>query len=294
MKTVNTAKNTTANTCTVWTPIKTQLPSKSGRYLATLQNPCSTVDFRWVEVSYFDKETRVWSTFRATDNMARYVLAWMPLPDEYVDDTTDKPMQCANVMTFGEEKIALNTIRDKVRHSKIYFHNNNATTDPVCEKSGQVSLLPIDKSDVEKKKSKPNMIQRHDKKHWDEDMEIMRSLSDIDSNIEWIEEKRKALIDGSDYDKNIGKSLVRLGVKFIHRAPFVVNGKIKFLLYYLPGDAIAIDIDFGENDTFGVNKSEELVKFAKGGNIELIMLPFSLVKNGVNAISKELSKSQLV
>lgn len=45
------------------------------------------------------------------------------------------------------------------------------------------------------------------------------------------------------YEMLLGEYLVNKGIKFVHQASFIINGKIYFLDFFIPSKRLAIEVD---------------------------------------------------
>lgn len=78
-----------------------------------------------------------------------------------------------------------------------------------------------------------------------EDYAIISKFSHLPfSKREWIETRRYELqFSANKYEHAVGSYLLKNNVKFIHQAPFVINGKIYFLDFFIPSIRAAIEVD---------------------------------------------------
>lgn len=67
---------------------------------------------------------------------------------------------------------------------------------------------------------------------------------------EWIEDTREQLkAKANKYENLFGEYLIKKKIKFVHQAPFIINGKIYFLDFYIPSKRIAIEVDGQYHDS---------------------------------------------
>ena len=105
------------------------------------------------------------------------------------------------------------------------------------------------KNKKNKRSFKKNEVQSpldlHNISQYIEDYVIISKFSHLPfSKREWIETKRYELqYSANKYEHLLGAFLLSHDVKFIHQAPFVINGKIYFLDFFIPSLRIAIEVD---------------------------------------------------
>lgn len=108
------------------------------------------------------------------------------------------------------------------------------------------------KTSKSKKESKQNRkpyvqspLDLHNIKSYIEDYAIISKFSHLPfSKREWIETRRYELQFGANkYEHYVGSYLLSHNVQFIHQAPFIINGKIYFLDFFIPSLRIAIEVD---------------------------------------------------
>ncbi|MCI7387789.1 MAG: endonuclease domain-containing protein [Bacteroides uniformis] len=105
------------------------------------------------------------------------------------------------------------------------------------------------KNKKNKRSFKKNEVQSpldlHNISQYIEDYAIISKFSHLPfSKREWIETKRYELqYSANKYEHLLGAFLLSHDVKFIHQAPFVINGKIYFLDFFIPSLRIAIEVD---------------------------------------------------
>lgn len=85
----------------------------------------------------------------------------------------------------------------------------------------------------------------HNIKSYIEDYAIISKFSHLPfSKREWIETRRYELqFSANKYEHYVGEYLLSHNVSFIHQAPFIINGKIYFLDFFIPSLRIAIEVD---------------------------------------------------
>lgn len=85
----------------------------------------------------------------------------------------------------------------------------------------------------------------HNIKSYIEDYAIISKFSHLPfSKREWIETRRYELqFSANKYEHYVGSYLLSHSVSFIHQAPFVINGKIYFLDFFIPSLRIALEVD---------------------------------------------------
>ncbi|HIY88143.1 MAG TPA: endonuclease domain-containing protein [Candidatus Bacteroides pullicola] len=91
----------------------------------------------------------------------------------------------------------------------------------------------------------------HNIKSYIEDYAIISKFSHLPfSKREWIETRRYELqFSANKYEHNVGAYLLSHNVSFIHQAPFVINGKIYFLDFFIPSLRIALEVDGPSHDS---------------------------------------------
>lgn len=105
------------------------------------------------------------------------------------------------------------------------------------------------KNKKNKRSFKKNEVQSpldlHNISQYIEDYAIISKFSHLPfSKREWIETRRYELqYSANKYEHLLGAFLLSHDVKFIHQAPFVINGKIYFLDFFIPSLRIAIEVD---------------------------------------------------
>lgn len=105
------------------------------------------------------------------------------------------------------------------------------------------------KNKKNKRSFKKNEVQSpldlHNISQYIEDYAIISKFSHLPfSKREWIETKRYELqYSANKYEHLLGAFLLSHDVKFIHQAPFVINGEIYFLDFFIPSLRIAIEVD---------------------------------------------------
>lgn len=105
------------------------------------------------------------------------------------------------------------------------------------------------KNKKNKRSFKKNEVQSpldlHNISQYIEDYAIISKFSHLPfSKREWIETKRYELqYSANKYEHLLGAFPLSHDVKFIHQAPFVINGKIYFLDFFIPSLRIAIEVD---------------------------------------------------
>lgn len=98
------------------------------------------------------------------------------------------------------------------------------------------------------KKKKPivqSPLDLHNTSSYLEDYAIISKFSILPfSKRDWIETKRYELqFSANKYEHLVGSFLLKKQIKFIHQAPFVINGKIYFLDFFIPSLRTAIEVD---------------------------------------------------
>lgn len=112
------------------------------------------------------------------------------------------------------------------------------------------------KNKKNKRSFKKNEVQSpldlHNISQYIEDYAIISKFSHLPfSKREWIETKRYELqYSANKYEHLLGAFLLSHDVKFIHQAPFVINGKIYFLDFFIPSLRIAIEVDGGSHSWY--------------------------------------------
>ena len=96
-----------------------------------------------------------------------------------------------------------------------------------------------------KKNEVQSPLDLHNISQYIEDYAIISKFSHLPfSKREWIETRRYELqYSANKYEHLLGAFLLSHDVKFIHQAPFVINGKIYFLDFFIPSLRIAIEVD---------------------------------------------------
>lgn len=96
-----------------------------------------------------------------------------------------------------------------------------------------------------KKNEVQSPLDLHNISQYIEDYAIISKFSHLPfSKREWIETRRYELqYSANKYEHLLGAFLLSHDVKFIHQAPFVINGKIYFLDFFIPSLRTAIEVD---------------------------------------------------
>lgn len=91
----------------------------------------------------------------------------------------------------------------------------------------------------------------HNIKSYIEDYAIISKFSHLPfSKREWIETRRYELqFSANKYEHQLGSYLLSHNVPFIHQAPFIINGKIYFLDFFIPSLRIALEVDGPSHDS---------------------------------------------
>ncbi len=96
-----------------------------------------------------------------------------------------------------------------------------------------------------KKNEVQSPLDLHNISQYIEDYAIISKFSHLPfSKREWIETRRYELqYSANKYEHLLGAFLLSHDVKFIHQAPFVINGNIYFLDFFIPSLRTAIEVD---------------------------------------------------
>lgn len=96
-----------------------------------------------------------------------------------------------------------------------------------------------------KKNEVQSPLDLHNISQYIEDYAMISKFSHLPfSKREWIETRRYELqYSANKYEHLLGAFLLSHDVKFIHQAPFVINGKIYFLDFFIPSLRTAIEVD---------------------------------------------------
>lgn len=102
-----------------------------------------------------------------------------------------------------------------------------------------------------KKKVVSNRLNEYNKANYIEDYRIIGQFCNLPkSKKEWIEDTREQLkAKANKYENLFGEYLIKKKIKFVHQAPFIINGKIYFLDFYIPSKHIAIEVDGQYHDS---------------------------------------------
>lgn len=102
-----------------------------------------------------------------------------------------------------------------------------------------------------KKKVVSNRLNEYNKANYIEDYRIIGQFCNLPkSKKEWIEDTREQLkAKTNKYENLFGEYLIKKKIKFVHQAPFIINGKIYFLYFYIPSKRIAIEVDGQYHDS---------------------------------------------
>lgn len=102
-----------------------------------------------------------------------------------------------------------------------------------------------------KKKVVSNRLNEYNKANYIEDYRIIGQFCNLTkSKKEWIEDTREQLkAKANKYENLFGEYLIKKKIKFVHQAPFIINGKIYFLDFYIPSKRIAIEVDGQYHDS---------------------------------------------
>lgn len=92
---------------------------------------------------------------------------------------------------------------------------------------------------------KENKLEQYNIANYLEDYRLIGYFCNLPkSKKEWIQDTREALKSKANkYEILLGEYLIEKKVKFIHQAPFIIDGKIYFLDFYVPNKKLAIEID---------------------------------------------------
>lgn len=115
-------------------------------------------------------------------------------------------------------------------------------------KNKRVSKAKTTNKKGNKKNCKPYVqspLDLHNIKSYIEDYAIISKFSHLPfSKREWIETRRYELqFSANKYEHYVGSYLLSHNVSFIHQAPFIINGKIYFLDFFIPSLRIALEVD---------------------------------------------------
>lgn len=115
-------------------------------------------------------------------------------------------------------------------------------------KNKRVSKAKTTNKKGSKKNCKPYVqspLDLHNIKSYIEDYAIISKFSHLPfSKREWIETRRYELqFSANKYEHYVGSYLLSHNVSFIHQAPFIINGKIYFLDFFIPSLCIALEVD---------------------------------------------------
>lgn len=96
-----------------------------------------------------------------------------------------------------------------------------------------------------KKKAKGNKLQEYNTANYFQDYVLIGQFCNLPkSKKEWIQDTREDLKSKANkYEILLGEYLIEHKVKFIHQAPFIIDGKMYFLDFYVPNKRIAIEVD---------------------------------------------------
>ena len=128
------------------------------------------------------------------------------------------------------------------------------------------------KKEYGRKKYMPNRkkdaLDDYDIKNFMIDNAVIASFDSIDrSKRDWIITRRYELQDSSPVsERRLGLFLIKKGFSFIHQRPFVINGKIYFLDYYLPLQRIALEVD-GQSHNYISSKENDAIRDAAFSSI---------------------------
>lgn len=102
-----------------------------------------------------------------------------------------------------------------------------------------------------KKKVVSNRLNEYNKANYIEDYRIIGQFCNLPkSKKEWIEDTKEQLkAKANKYENLFGEYLIKKKIKFVHQAPFIINGKIYFLDFYIPSKRIAIEVDGQYHDS---------------------------------------------
>lgn len=110
---------------------------------------------------------------------------------------------------------------------------------------------------------KKDALDDYDIKNFMVDNAVIASFDSLDrSKRDWIITRRYELQDSSPVsERRLGLFLIKKGFSFIHQRPFVINGKIYFLDYYLPLQRIALEVD-GQSHNYISSKESDAIRDA--------------------------------
>ena len=94
-------------------------------------------------------------------------------------------------------------------------------------------------------KVRSNKLEKHNAYSYIEDIDVMGKIYNISkSQKDWIELTRYELQSKANvYEKMFAEYLINHKIEFIHQAPYVIDGKIYFLDFYLKKYNKAIELD---------------------------------------------------
>lgn len=115
-----------------------------------------------------------------------------------------------------------------------------------------------------------------------EDYKLISLFSGVPKSMQdWIECTREDLKNKANmYECLLGEYLINKKIKFVHQAPFIINGKIYFLDFYIPKKRLAIEVDGQYHTSIGQGTYDEIrdYNFEKIG-IKTIRIPNNATKS---------------
>lgn len=103
-----------------------------------------------------------------------------------------------------------------------------------------------------------SVLDKYNIRHYEDDYVIIGKFCNMSySTKDWIETNRyKLQFSANKYEKLMGEYLVNAKIKFVHQAPFVLDGKIYFADFYIPAYRTVIEIDGTYHDSMTQSKKD--------------------------------------
>lgn len=102
-------------------------------------------------------------------------------------------------------------------------------------------------------------LEQYNISHYEDDYVIMGKFCNLSaSKKDWIETKRyEHQFSANKYEKLMGEYMVNNSIKFIHQAPFILDGKIYFADFFIPSTRTIVEIDGIYHDSMTQSASDK-------------------------------------
>lgn len=104
-----------------------------------------------------------------------------------------------------------------------------------------------------------SVLDKYNISHYEDDYVIMGKFCNLSaSKKDWIETKRyEHQFSANKYEKLMGEYMVNHNIKFIHQAPFILDGKIYFADFFIPSIRTIVEIDGIYHDSMTQSASDK-------------------------------------